>query len=393
MTSFAVQYLGSRPKDITPQQARERLRIACDRLPISMVLLDWDLPLEVEEAVAKEANALNVRLYRWQTWLTGDSRTPVPPEWAVLGLDGRPVPGHAGNPDFTFFCPNRPGVQDFLAKRLEGIAALGYFQGIFLDRIRFPSPAVDPASHLGCFCKSCTRKAAETGLDLNLVRRYIDSLITDADGARHFVSSLLGRPETPAILLEAFLDFREQNITDVIETTTHQADELRLSVGLDCFSPALTRMVGQDLTELDRHCDWIKLMIYPRVFGPAGISFELLGLTNWLIERGLTESKALKCLRDGSGLPVPTKKSELAKAGLGSETLALEIQRGRRKGITDLLAGVALVKVKTIHESSPKQIQEDLKACRAADGLVLSWDLWQIPLETIDAIHRIWDKP
>jgi hypothetical protein len=391
MTTFAVQYLGSRPANTSPDKVRDRLRKAHDRLPLSMILLDWDLPRELEDAVAEEASRLKVKLYRWQTWLTADSYTPVPPEWSVISLNGGPVPGHADDPDFTFFCPNRPGVAEFLARRLDTIAERGYYQGVFFDRIRYPSPALDPGTYFGCFCKHCARAAAEAGLDLAMVRRYVTSLLLDNDGARHFVSSLLGRPESPALPLEAFLDFREQSVSLTMQNAFERAGSLGLEVGLDCYSPSLTRMVGQDLYDLNFASHWIKLMIYPRVFGPAGISFELLGLANWLMGRGMTEAKALKCLRDASNLPIPTSRSQLAKSGLGSETLMLEIQRGKAKGIADLLAGVAMVQVDKVHPSSAKQIREDLLASRAADGLVLSWDLWQIPLEYLDTVRRIWE--
>jgi len=387
MTTFAVQYLGSRPKDATPQEVRARLREACERLPITMVLLDWDLPPATEVAVAEETSRQHAKLYRWQTWLTGDSQTDLPPEWATVGLDGNPIPGHDNSPDFTFVCPNHSGVEDFLSERLAAIAARGLFQGIFLDRIRFPSPAADPSTHLGCFCRHCVRLAADAGLDLELVHRYVRSL-----SAKSFVRGLLGKPEMPGSPLEAFLDFREKSITRTVQAVRKQANQLGLSIGLDCFSPALTRMVGQNLTDLDKTCDWIKLMIYPRVFGPAGISFELLGLTNLLIKHGLSESDALTCVREASELPIPVTKAELGKAGLGSATLAQEIQRGREKGITDLLAGVALVEMKGVHESTPEQILADLRASRAADGLVLSWDLWQIPLEHLDTIRNLWEK-
>jgi hypothetical protein len=392
MTTYAVQYLGSRPKDVTPEQVRERLREACQRLPISMVLLDWDLPPQLEAAVAEETAIQNAELYRWQTWQTADSRSPVPPEWAVVSLDGYPVPGYADDPDFTFFCPNHPGVAEYQAKRLQAIAKRGLYSGIFLDRIRFPSPTIDPAAHLGCFCKYCSRAALEAGLDLGLVRRYVNSLLIDEAGARHFASSLLGNPETPAVPLEAFLDFREQVISRVVESVASIADSFRLRVGLDCFTPSLSRMVGQNLTDLNDYADWIKLMIYPRVFGPAGISYEFLNLAKWLQARGVSETKALKCIRDASQLPVPAKKAELAKNGMGADAMATEIRRGRGRGITQLLAGLAMVEVKDVHESTAEQIRQDLKASRDANGLVLSWDLWQIPLDRLDSIRRQGEK-
>jgi hypothetical protein len=60
-------------------------------------------------------------------------------------------------------------------------------------------------------------------------------------------------------------------------------------------------------------------------------------------------------------------------------------------GLANLLAGIALVEVVSIHESTKEQIRADLLASRAADGLVLSWDLWQIPLEHLDTIRNIWE--
>ena len=132
-------------------------------------------------------------------------------------------------------------------------------------------------------------------------------------------------------------------------------------------------------------------MTYPRVFGPAGIPFELHGLLSWLIHQGLSESEAIQSIKFFSGLPVPQTIAELRTTGLGPETILHEIQCGRKMGLANLLAGIALVKVANIHESTKEQIRADLIASLAADGLVLSWDLWQIPLEHLDTIRDIWE--
>ncbi len=334
MTTFAVQYLGSRPKDATPASVRQRLREACQRLPISMVLLDWDLPPAIEEAVAEEALSKKALLYRWQTWLTGNSRTDLPPEWATIGLDGNPIPGHKGDPDFTFICPNRPAVDEFLAERLESIAARGLFQGIFLDRIRFPSPTPDPSKYLGCFCRSCQSLAADRGFDLLALQQNIQSLIHQANSPSTLVSSLLGKADGPEPL-ERFLNFRQDSISHIVQSASHLAGSLGLQVGLDCFSPALTRLVGQDLNSLNKYCEWIKVMTYPRVFGPAGISFELLDLLDWLVKSGLDEKTALAVIQDASGLSMPPSRADLRRSGLKPESIAQEIQRGREMGVTE----------------------------------------------------------
>jgi hypothetical protein len=146
-------------------------------------------------------------------------------------------------------------------------------------------------------------------------------------------------------------------------------------------------MVGQDLTGLNALCSWVKLMIYPRVWGPAGLSFELLGLVDWLVNRcNLSEAGVFAGLGKVTGFTFPSSRSAFRQDGLPSDSITLEIQRGRVMGLTTLLAGVALVHLPGIHESTPIQLQSDLQNCQSADGLVLSWDLWHIPLAVLETI-------
>jgi hypothetical protein len=289
-------------------------------------------------------------------------------------------------PEFTFICPNRSAVADFLSERVEIVATSGLFQGIFLDRIRFPSPSHDPLWNLACFCDHCFRLAEDTELDLGYVRSFIQLLPAD-----QFVRKLFVQTDNTGSPLESFLDFRSSCITRTVQTVSRQAHSHNLSIGLDCFSPTLTRMVGQDLSTLNGTADWLKIMSYPRVFGPAGLPFELLGLVEWLTRKGINEIKALQLLSYASQLTLPASKIEMAHAGLGSESITHEIQLGYKSGVSNLLAGIALVKREKIHESTPEQIQADIKAARNADGLAISWDLWHTPLEYLDTIRISWE--
>jgi len=392
MTSpvFATQYLETLPTLITPAAALHRLREAFARLPISMVLLGWDLPPKFDEVIADETARQGAQLYRWQPWLTSDARTDLPPEWAVVGPDSTPIPGYNNDPAFSFVCPNHSGVADLLEERLSSIAARGIFQGVFLDRIRFPSPVDDPAKRLGCFCRYCTRLAGAS-LDLEPVRRYLLSSLSNKASARQLVCSLLGSSDSPGSPLETFLDFRASSITRTIASAKRQAASLSLSLGLDCFSPALTRMVGQDLQLLDSVCDWIKLMTYPRVFGPAGLPFELLGLASWLVRTGWTEPEAIGILSDATGLTFPENLTVLRQSGLKSGVIAHEVEYGRTLGVTHLLAGIAMAVTNHAYKPTLEQVQADIIATRNADGLVISWDLWLTPMEHLDTIRTLWE--
>jgi hypothetical protein len=386
MKTVAAQFLEYPPPDATPAEVRQRLREAIDILPLSVIALGWDLPPSLEDAIAEECIARRAALYRWHPLLASDAGFVLPEEWQPVNIHGEPVPGFRDLPEFTFMCPNRSDVQEWIAERIEVAAQRGIYQGLFFDRIRFPSPAEDPEGHLACFCKYCRRIAADSGLDLEEARRQIASSITDAHRGKDLIQSLF----TPAedSLLESFFQFRLESVTHIIQYASRLARSHGLSIGLDCFSPALTRMVGQDLSELDRHCDWIKLMIYPRVFGPAGLPFELKGLSEWLKGRyNVRETEADEVVGRTSGLP-------LSAHGLDSQSIAMEIERGQNAGVTNLFAGIALVEVEGIHRLTLEQVEADLAACQnaEADGLMLSWDLWPIPHNYLSAVRSFVTK-
>jgi len=121
-------------------------------------------------------------------------------------------------------------------------------------------------------------------------------------------------------------------------------------------------------------------MTYPHVFGPAGLPFELNALSEWLRQgHSVRETEAVQIVGRASGL-------SFSMNGLEPQSIAQEIQRGRDAGITNLLAGLALVEVEGVHTPTLEQIEGDLAACRQADGLVLSWDLWHIPHKYISLL-------
>ncbi len=387
---LAVQYLEHSPRGGNLHAVRARLRAAAQELPIDAVLVGWDLPRHIEEGLASETNRLGIPLYRWQPLLTGARRARPPDEWRVTGADAAPVSGYGRLTEFTFLCPNRQEVYEWVLGRLDDVLARGYYQGVFFDRIRFPSPTANPARDLACFCPTCRRQAAEAGLDLNLVARELHTLLKEPSGAKKLMQALFASSEETPAALQAFFTFRQASITRFVGRFAQAARKRGLAVGLDCFSPCLTHMVGQDLAALDACCDWIKVMTYPRVFGPAGLAFEMSLLVQWLTEQGLTEPESLQSVGAASGLSLPSTLQELGSGGLDFPAIALEIRRGRAAPVRCLLAGIALVTVPNVHTSSPAQLQHDLQASLAADGLVLSWDLWHIPRSVLALVQDVY---
>ncbi len=383
--AYAVQYLEDGPEvsTITPADAARKLREAAERLPVSMVLLGWNTPRAVREACAGETLRTGATLYRWHPLLTGDGVFFPRDEWRTIGLSGRPIPGFRGLPEFTFVCPNRPGVRDAVLEHLETSLKSGEHRGVFLDRIRYPSPAGDPEEQLGCFCEGCQGAAAEIGLDLPLARERIR---TSLGSPERFLRALFGGGDET---LAALLRFRASSVARIVQEAAKVARTAGLRVGLDCFSPVLARAAGQDVALLNRHCDWIKIMTYGHTNAPAGLPFELAAAVGWAVRRGMAERRALACLSQSGGIALPATCADLLSGGVSSEALGVEVRRACRIGVREVLAGIELVEMEGVTRLTRDQVHANARAFRTAGaaGLVLSWDLLHIPLAYLDVLR------
>jgi hypothetical protein len=395
---LTIQYLEDGPgvAAIAPADAAARLRGAFARLPLTHVLLGWNLPGSVVHACRQETERSGARLYRWHPLLSGDGIIVPRPEWQTIGLTGAPVSGFQDMPEFTFLCPNRPPVREAALAHLRGLCRTGQYDGMFLDRMRYPSPASDPAHALTCFCADCRSAAAESGLDLDDARRRIEVLLSVPGRRVTFLHALLdpafpsdGDPDLEA--LQQFLRFRAQSVGRFTAFACEMIRDEGLEIGLDCFSPSLAWAVGQDLGTLGTYGAWVKVMSYGHTLGPAGMPFELLGLAKWLIASGITEQVALATLSVASGLPLPPTCAALRNPGLSATALAEDLRRGRAAGVRTLLAGIELVDLEDVTTLTEAQIRADLRAILGAgvDGLALSWDLFHIPLERLSLVREM----
>jgi len=385
MTVFVAQYLENKPADITPKDARERLHRAFDILPLETILLGWNLPAQFEETIAEECIENDAQLYRWHPILTGSAETPA--FMRTVNQYGRTINGYQGKSEFTFLCPNRPDVQESIFKEIESIIQRGLFKGLFLDRIRFPSPTFSLDKDLACFCEHCQLAAVKFNLDLQAVRKQIKEFLSRPGGRAQlfrcfFKNQLVDNP------IINFLNFRGSSITNLVASISKRLRVNGLNTALDCFSPSLTRLVGQDLTELVPHSVWIKIMTYPRTYGPAGLPFELINLLNWL--ECEEPGSGISTLRKVVDLKVPSKRKQLDEIGLPSLVISNEIKLAKKMGLNEVFAGIALVQLPGINLISSDQVCADLQAARMADGVVLSWDLWHITDEVLNIIKKIY---
>ncbi len=384
---ISVQYLeGGYAADVSPSEARRRLRQTFERMPLARVLLGWDLDMRVVEACADECSQHGCELYFWQPVLTGHGSFTGEPSWRVMALNGEPASALDGKAEFTFFCPNGAEARQRILEGLSETLAGGLYDGVFLDRIRFPSPSRDFAGQFGCFCEACRAAAREAGLDLSAAREDLLKLTRSREGRRTVAAAMFRESASgeEATSLRRMLEFRQRSVTRFVHEAAEAAHSAGLKVGLDCFSPTLTRMVGQDLASLGEYADWMKVMTYVRAFAPASLPYELVGLADWLMStEGETEQAALGCLAQATGWSLPRSRDAIRQGGLPVSILTEELHRGRSANRAALLAGIELVDIPDLTQLTPSQIRADAQAVHAAapDGVVLCWDLWRIPEE------------
>jgi hypothetical protein len=267
-------------------------------------------------------------------------------------------------------------VRAAVLERLDSLIASGLYDGIFFDRMRFPSPVEDPARWLACFCPDCLAKSATR-------RNEIADLLTRP---LEFLQNLLGNGTHAA--LNEFLVFRKNTISQLIMDGAALISDAGLDVGLDCFSPSLTKMVGQDLAAFEQTGAWTKAMTYAHALGPAGMPFELVHLTEWMMQNGIVEPDALAALRDITGMSVPQSLADLKENGLPPEVLTHELKKGQQLGGQNILAGIELVELEGVTHLTTPQIKADLQAVKESgvNGLSLSWDLWLMEPERLKLV-------
>ncbi len=397
---ITLQYLEDSPEllSLSASQVGEKLKFAFEALPVTHLLIGWNLPARIFEVCQKEAQHAGVKFFRWHPLLTGDSDFYPQPEWQTIGLNGDKVAGFQNMPEFTFVCPNHPEASGNVLAHLKDIVDKEQYQGVFLDRIRFPSPASAPLEHLGCFCEYCQRAALEVGIDLPALQKKLVKATETSNGKIELIQALLSENTTEqdpdwVLPFKQWLAFREDSITRLVKQASAVIRSSNVEIGLDCFSPGLTRMVGQNLSALSATADWIKIMCYAHTLGPAGLPFEILGLFDFLInDCGQNQLEAVKLLSSAFKFLLPSSRKQLLTAGLSTSALVSEIERGMDLATIPVLVGLEVVDISGVAVLDNQQIIQDHRAARSAgaQGVSLSWDLWHIPNDRLNLISPIW---
>jgi hypothetical protein len=291
---------------------------------------------------------------------------------------------------FRFACPNNPAVRQKAVGRLRELLARYAFSGVFLDKIRFPSPANGVDEMLSCFCDYCRDEAKRVDLDLDSVLEILADRAIDPCASGPETSGPEDSPWLDALLvgspvLSHFARFRADSVAALAE----EARRMARKVSLDLFSPCLAPLVGQDYVRLKRHCDWAKPMTYRLAQGPAGLRLEIPALIGGVTRRfGLDEERIVtwsaRNAAFDSGMFLETQERAVPMSFIQAEIDAAV----RALAPVPVYFGLELIRQPGIVDVDQAHVVDMVKAGRAANaaGLVISWDLMHTPIDCVRAL-------
>ncbi len=295
---------------------------------------------------------------------------------------------------FRFVCPNNPAAKEKTLRRLRELLDQYPFDGVFLDKIRFPSPANGLNEVLSCFCDHCRRAAAAIGLDLASVARSLkERFVPEASpatcghaGAKSWLDELVAANPS----LSAFLRFRRDSITKLIAEAHNEASHRGRKVSLDLFSPGLAPLVGQDYPALSRYAVWAKPMTYRVAMGPAGLRLEIPALVQG-VEAMFDLSKS--SISDWATVHVPGFKTDTLRvtreAAVPLSIITSEIAEAvRLMHPVPVYFGLELISHPGVVEITPALVNDMVRAGRKARaaGTIISWDLMHAPVNGLEAL-------
>ena len=292
---------------------------------------------------------------------------------------------------FRFVCPNNPTSRAKTLKRLHQLLNSYPFAGVFLDKIRFPSPANGFEEVVSCFCDHCHMSARAVGLDLVEVARLFENRAipfesTGAHGGMDWLTSLADRNS----LLSEFLQFRIDSVTGLAAEAHAIASGLGRKVSFDLFSPGLASLVGQDYRALSHFSEWVKPMTYRVAEGPAGLRLEIPALAEGVSRMfGLDEgtiSRWAACHVPGFGTDtLQATRDEAVPLSVISAEIDAAV---RLSAPVPVYFGLELVRHPGVVDITPQLVRDMVRAGRAANpaGAFISWDLMHAPMDSIRAL-------
>ncbi len=353
------------PAKLDMKAIARRLGRVLDSGRLERLIVGWNPDADYSELKALLRGS-GVGIYLWLPCFSElEAFADFPP---LIGADDRPINirFERGNGErFRFACPASAAQR--VIEVYERHYAKGGYDGVFLDKIRYPSFLGGLSSVLGCYCARCKERYPLPQPRALAPRDAINPLgITAYKDMRYRLDDEF----------QKLFDRKCDAVCDAVSTLCAYFRHRGLSVGFDLFAPFLAGFVGQDYHRLLPLADFVKPMFYGATDAPAGLPFEL---SQYALAFGGEEGAALRqnALLERVG----------GRDGLMRREIAAIKRHVKNKALgTKVCAGIEFNDVQGVAEVTESYLRERMREAGEADGIVASWDLNTIPDAHIDCL-------
>jgi len=386
---------------------KKKLAIAKEALNLDALMIWSDINKKDLDLVRKICTDFKIKTYLWYSILADISGFKVEQEQSVETFDRLHGYGRngcwdklgKGEENFLFLCPNDEENIRQIFNQYQNKIIESDFDGVFLDRIRFPSPSNGFELLFSCFCKSCLNK-------------FYNKYSEDLENCRYQAKAVFEKFKTIDINylqicqsfsdiiiqdnLKKFYGFRKQNIYQVVKIFADKAKQMGKLVGVDLFAPSLAPLVSQDYQLLAKTCDWIKPMIYCHTSSPAGLPLELYCFIRAILDinPALDEGQLIREISRIIGVDLPTQINDLLKNGISEHIICSEMQKIKEFNLpekVDIYVGIEAVQIPKVCNIDRSILKKYLESFIKTDtkGIILSWNLLKIPDENLQLVGDI----
>jgi len=286
---------------------------------------------------------------------------------------------------FNFFCPgNKQNIENILSI-IKSYYIKDYYDGIFLDKIRYPSFSNGKDAVFTCFCDDCKKGMKKAGIDIEKLKDSISNNFIDninESGNPFNIKNYSNLNYNIADRnIRLFFKFKQKEIEKSLTKIHVLLKENNLKVGYDLLAPFLGYFSGQNIVVLSKKADFIKPMYYRKTKAPAGIIYEL---ENYFKNFSNNDENIYLKLINNTEI-ILNFKYNYEEFDLNFVVKELENIETLN---TSLIPGIEVNRLNKIAPITPNYIKESLEGITKVikNEVLLSWDCMSIPEDNLDVL-------
>ena len=334
------------------------------RLDIAKVIIGWNTDACLYRKVGTYLHEKGIQMLLWLPVFSEVSAIAQPDEARDVFGKAIITPIEQEGEDFVFGCPSSPHNRQIVKDIYEQYFSDCEFDGVFLDKIRSQSFISGVSGVLSCGCNRCRKAYLDKGVDIAAVRDLYEERKDSFFDMSSFPMNVEFR--LADALAQRFFEAKEAIIAEAVADICQYFRGKGMIIGLDLFAPVISRFVGQNYSQITKHADFIKPMLYRKTEAPAGIGYEI----------ALYRHHAPKAQ---------------GQIDIKMDTAFLHMQLEAVERVTcEKYPGIEINYREDIARTTPEYIIESLTAVRdhGFDGASLCWNAMLAPEAHIEAIAR-----